>query len=144
MLFRSQARKPKGFTLVEVLCVVMILSICLVAIIKGFFSCIKAVEASEQYSRAITAADRVIFRMQMASRTGAVTDLQTALREDQFDIHADTTVFPQENGPMPLHRVELSVGWNDLGRSKRIMLSTCLLLPKDLKEAADDLPQKTF
>ena len=130
----------KGFTIVEVLVTVMVLSICLGAVIKGFFSSVNAIQVSEEYIRAIQGMESAMNRMLIENRSVGIP--QMAMREGGLEYRLSTSPFPGEPNIKPLHKADLSVAWRSSGKSKQLELSTCLFFPGTSEDVTYDLSKK--
>ena len=125
-------RLRRGFTLLEVLVALAILSIAVVTVIQLFGQGLRLLKVSGDYQRAVLLAD------QKAREVETVRESLESGQEDRFEWERRVTVTPVPDEltvasarPMRLYRVTVQVRWSG---NRRVEVAT-------LRAAMEPLPQ---
>ncbi len=113
----------RGFTLLELMLTVMVLSVCLVAVIKGLYLNLKAIRTAEEYTGAIGILDGAMVRM-LASQASPESAIAASPAPEGFELRLSTAPLTQGSSEDHLQQVDLGVHWAAAGKAKSISLST--------------------
>jgi general secretion pathway protein I len=122
---------PAGFTLLEVLVALALLSIALVVILQLFSANMRGIAASDDYVRAVMTAES-----KMRELTGDEEISEKAWSETTDDgYRLDTTITPAESDrtedlPVSLLEISMTVHWTDGTKERAFTLKTVKLVPK--------------
>jgi general secretion pathway protein I len=122
---------PAGFTLLEVLVALALLSIALVVILQLFSANMRGIAASDDYVRAVMTAES-----KMREITGDEEISEKAWSETTDDgYRLDTTITPAESDrtedlPVSLLEISMTVHWTDGTKERAFTLKTVKLVPK--------------
>ena len=119
-----------GFSLVEVVISIAILSVGLLGAVRVFPVGLRASQRAERVSRATLAAGRTIEALKLRG-WDELTEGESAVEEKEFAI---TTVIDQPAvegliDPTSLKRVSVTVGWKQEGRQRSLTLVTYVHKP---------------
>ncbi|MFO8085328.1 MAG: type II secretion system protein [Desulfobacterales bacterium] len=126
------SQPARGFTLIEILVAMMLLSICLVVILQLFSGGLKSGKTAEDYTRA------VFYAREKMEEYLLMEDFQEGVFEGTFDDvyrwRADITyVEPEDEEPerlVDLFQVNVSVFWAAGKREKEFQISTLKITEK--------------
>jgi len=129
--YRGRVRGPEGFTLLEVLVALALLSIALVVILQLFSANMRGIGASDSYAKAVMTAEskmrEVLDDEEIHERTWSETT------DDGYRIDASiagTEEKRTENLPVELLEITLTVHWTDGTKERAVSLKTMKLIPK--------------
>lgn len=117
-------KTKKGFSIIEVLIAITILSIALLSIISGVSAGVVAITGNQNLTKAMIIArsqlnDFIINRMRGL-------DVNDEPLEDypEFTLNRETTRFEHEIlGPLDANRVQITIKWEERGKQREYVLS---------------------
>jgi len=129
------ARGQAGFTLIEILVAISILSISLVVVLQLFSGALKSSRVSDEYTRGIFYAQEKMDEVLLSDA------LRAGVQEGEFDkvyqwrVEIDRIEQTEEEAkklPFDTFRIVVSVSWNEgtAGEGKRVQLISMKLLSK--------------
>lgn len=121
---KNCSRPRKGSLLLEAILSVLIMSVCLVLVIQGFMTVVRATRESDGYARAVFAGENMIFALMQTMTTAAPWNADEIPRDPNQTILM--TKQPRESGGL-LEEVDLEIQWRTGSKSKSLFLSTLLL-----------------
>jgi general secretion pathway protein I len=130
---RPLSWSQKGFTLIEILVAMSVLSISLVVVFQVFSGGLKSSKLSERYTRAIFYAREKMEEILLSDElTEAVTEGEF---EDSFKWKAEVAlVEPIEEDepklPFDIFNIKVDVWWEDMDRGKHFEISTTKIAEK--------------
>ena len=124
LLKKNCSRPRKGSLLLEAILSVLIMSVCLVLVIQGFMTVVRATRESDGYARAVFAGENMIFALMQAMTATAPWNADEIPRDHNQTIRM--TKQPHESGGL-LEEVDLEIQWRTGSKSKSLFLSTLLL-----------------
>ncbi len=129
-----ERRTKKGFTLVEVIVSVGILSFGLILIIQGFSLALNAIDISKYNLRASLLADEVITHFLIESQTEAELGYDFSGQAETAAEYSWGTETRQDDEREELKEIFSTVAWTSGRRSGRIRLSSYLAVLPDEEE----------
>lgn len=121
---KNCSRPRKGSLLLEAILSVLIMSVCLVLVIQGFMTVVRATRESDGYARAVFVGENMIFALMQTMTTTAPWNADEIPRDPNQTIRM--TKQPRESGGL-LEEVDLEIQWRTGSKSKSLFLSTLLL-----------------
>ncbi len=128
---RGRIQCREGFTLLEVLVALALLSIALVVILQLFSANMRGIGASDSYAKAVMAAESKMREVLDDDSIHEKTWSETT--DDGYRIDgsiAGTEEKRTENLPVELLDITLTVHWTDGTKERAISLKTMKLIPK--------------
>jgi len=121
--------KRSGFTLIEILVTVSVLSVAIVTLFRAFTACLAATRFSRNLSLACYAADNAAWNLRAEAAEGS---------EGDFSWRYEVT--PAQ--PAGVAELKFTVSWQEGIREKPYVLEICLLIPplQNPLENPPDLP----
>jgi type II secretion system protein I len=115
-------KKNKGFTLLEVLLSLSIISVSLLAVINCFSGAVSAKKSVLNYTQAMLLADEKLFEIQNAdfNKIEKKGNFNPPYEKFQWGIDASSTDYSN------LAQVDLTVSWTQQGREKSIQVATII------------------
>ncbi|MBU1044170.1 MAG: prepilin-type N-terminal cleavage/methylation domain-containing protein [Candidatus Omnitrophica bacterium] len=115
-------RNKKGFTLLEVMLALSIISISLVVIINSFSQAIAVKSAVSNYTKAMFLSQKKLFEININNLSTVEKQGKFIQPFEQFNwqINSDSTNFSE------LAKVDLTIEWNQQGKSKNIQVSAIM------------------
>ena len=127
----SRSAGPAGFTLLEVLVALALLSIALVVILQLFSANMQGVSSSDGYVRAVMTAESKMREITDDEEISEKSWSETT--NDGYQIEAAVTPAETERTqdlPVALLQINLTVRWTDGTKERALTLSTLKLMPK--------------
>ena len=122
-IMKADARRPEGFTLLEVLVALAILAIAVVVVMQVFSANLRNLSASEQQ---VIAATRAAAYMREILEDEKFPDVEpTGAEADGYRFSvALAKILEERYRPIPydLYQVTLTVAWNEANRGKTIQV----------------------
>ena len=117
----------EGFTLIEVMITMVVLSIGLVALAGIQISAIKGNSFSRRMTTAVSVAEQTIEQIKNTQydNVQSQSSTQVTAANMKFNSQVNVTNTPPTNGK----RVEVTVSWSDSGKSHDVRLSTIISPP---------------
>ena len=119
-----------GFTLLEILLSVFILSVGIVAVYQPLLACLSTLNYAEERLEANNLLSKEIWvlesKMKLSDLTGLTSD-DTLIGSDRiYRYQASSQPLSRDQ---QLFKTKVEIAWQDAGRAKRIAREICLLLP---------------
>jgi len=135
-----RSRRSSGFSLLEVLVAFTLMALIVVVLMRVFSGGLQGISLAEDYARASSIAESMLARVgadvevKEGNTTGEVagryrwTIAVVPQRDEQAAAQQAGQI--QQMLPVMLHRVDVTVLWEEYGRERRIQLSTLRLGPR--------------
>lgn len=134
----TQAKKDRGFTLIEILVAMMILSISLTLILQLFSGGLKSAGISEKYTRAVFYAKEQMEAVLLAE------EFESGTWKGEFDdefgwktdiVRLEPSEEEKDRLPLDIFSITVTVSWNEGADEKNFQISTLKLAEKKKTEA---------
>jgi general secretion pathway protein I len=116
----------RGFTLLEVLVAISVLSIAIVALIQLFSGSLRTVSVSSEYSRAVTLAEARMRELQAGDslKEGSSTETTKEGYRVYIDVRKSKDDEADASVPLSLYEITLTMSWGAQGRQRSFTLNT--------------------
>ena len=117
-------RKKNGFSIIEILVAVTILSISLLSIISGVYAGIIAITGNKNFTKAMIISKSLLNEFQINRFRGLDINDEEVEGYPDFYYSREVKRFEHELfGPLDAKRVEIIVRWEERGRDREYILS---------------------
>ncbi len=117
-------KKRNGFSIIELLIAITILSIALLGILSGVTTSIMAISRNENYTKAMIISKNLLNQFQLDKMRGLDINDEPLEEYPGFTYSRSVTRFEHELfGPLDAKKAEFIVNWEERGRKRDYMIS---------------------